>query len=196
MSQAVAWKQLMLRSVKKNSSLPSAKYIQVATVKNNGRPANRTVVFRGFLEDTTKLTFVTDSRSAKIDDIGHTPFSEICWYFPITREQFRLGGQLSVISKESGVEEELKLRQAAWARMSSGGQEQFLWPTPGKPRQGVRDLVQGPVPGDQDPPPETFCLVVMDVEEVDHLQLKGNRRHRYWKSTQIEGGWEEEETNP
>lgn len=37
--------------------MPYAKYFQIATVKPNGRPANRTVVFRGFLgKNHTRVT--------------------------------------------------------------------------------------------------------------------------------------------
>lgn len=70
-----------------------AKYVQLATVRLDGRPANRTVVFRcvckgrrgqqtwapvscitassclrGFLKEGQDLTFVTDARSHKAGD--------------------------------------------------------------------------------------------------------------------------------
>ena len=41
---------------------PRPPLLQVATVTPSGRPANRTVVFRGFLAGTDALTFVTDAR--------------------------------------------------------------------------------------------------------------------------------------
>lgn len=41
-----AWRGTLLSAMKKNASLPNAKYVQLATVRPNGRPANRTVVFR------------------------------------------------------------------------------------------------------------------------------------------------------
>jgi hypothetical protein len=40
------WKALLQKSLALNSSLPQAKYLQLATVRPDGRPANRTVVFR------------------------------------------------------------------------------------------------------------------------------------------------------
>jgi hypothetical protein len=113
----MAWRSTLLSSVKRNSSLPNAKYVQLvrtyaaaprpcgarkrrgvtrqpvlrhaqqATVRPNGRPANRSVVFRcvataaslrchawrcltrlahrGFLDETDSVTFVTDARSQK-----------------------------------------------------------------------------------------------------------------------------------
>jgi len=63
---ACPWRAVLLKSLKKNGSVPSAKYVQLATISPAGRPANRTVVFRGFLGDSEELTFVTDARSRKV----------------------------------------------------------------------------------------------------------------------------------
>eukprot|EP00958_Prasinococcus_capsulatus_P003930 scaffold362_cov304-Prasinococcus_capsulatus_cf.AAC.1 len=60
---------------------PTAKYLQLATVRPDGTPANRTVVFRGFyrrrnpenkgeLLPTSTLQFITDVRSEKIEQVG------------------------------------------------------------------------------------------------------------------------------
>ena len=56
------WKQLLQQTLRKNDRLRHSKYFQIATVRPDGRPANRTVVYRGFLWDTDALTFVTDRR--------------------------------------------------------------------------------------------------------------------------------------
>jgi hypothetical protein len=40
------WKTLLQKSLQQNSSLPYSKYMQLATVRPDGKPANRTVVFR------------------------------------------------------------------------------------------------------------------------------------------------------
>ena len=45
---------------------------------------------------------------------------------------------------------------------------------------------------------ENFCLVVMSVDEVDHLSLRSNRRYHHVKRA-AEGGedeWLTEEVNP
>jgi pyridoxamine 5'-phosphate oxidase len=56
------WRPLLAKSLEANSHLPYAKYFQIATIAQDGRPANRTVVFRGFLQDSDTLTAVTDVR--------------------------------------------------------------------------------------------------------------------------------------
>lgn len=43
---APQWREMLQRSLKKNKSLPYSRYVQLATVRPDGRPANRTVVFR------------------------------------------------------------------------------------------------------------------------------------------------------
>jgi hypothetical protein len=88
------WRSHLAAALHRNRSLRFARYLQLATVRVDGRPANRTVVFRGFLEETNCLKFVTDIRSQKVEEINLYPWGEICWYFPKTREQFRIAGKL------------------------------------------------------------------------------------------------------
>ncbi|MFM7406931.1 MAG: pyridoxamine 5'-phosphate oxidase family protein, partial [Cuspidothrix sp.] len=83
------WRSLISHALHRNRSLVYSRYVQLATVGENGLPANRTIVFRGFLEDTNQLKFITDIRSQKAEQISKQPAAEICWYFPNTREQFR-----------------------------------------------------------------------------------------------------------
>lgn len=86
---APAWREGVLRALARNRRLASARYCQLASVRGDGRPACRTVVFRGFLGDSDKLTFVTDGRSAKVGELAAQPACELCWYLPETRDQFR-----------------------------------------------------------------------------------------------------------
>ncbi len=41
-------------------------FFQLATVKPDGKPANRTVVYRGFDSESERILFTTDTRSANI----------------------------------------------------------------------------------------------------------------------------------
>jgi hypothetical protein len=52
------WREPLARALHRNRSLAYSRYLQLATVRNNGRPANRTVVFRGFLENTNQLKMI------------------------------------------------------------------------------------------------------------------------------------------
>ncbi|TPX32396.1 hypothetical protein SmJEL517_g04421 [Synchytrium microbalum] len=109
-------------SVSVRSTLDPKAWVHLATVKPNGRPASRMVVFRGFYQLTTAetqrtdasdieklsslLVFTTDSRSAKVVEISKMNEVEISWYsiahanmyFSETREQFRISGRIHLIT--------------------------------------------------------------------------------------------------
>ncbi|WIA08454.1 hypothetical protein OEZ86_011056 [Tetradesmus obliquus] len=168
---------MLQKSLALNSSLPQAKYLQLATVRPDGRPANRTVVFRGFLYDTDHLTIVTDRRSCKVSELAANPHVEVCWYFPSSREQYRLSGSMAIVSKDDSNQQLLQARQEAWARMSDAGRSQFVWPQPGQPRMPAdEDLFLQPAPDSAGSAAPDFCLGVVQVTEVDHVDLYTNQR--------------------
>ncbi len=86
------WRSPLARALHRNRSLPYARYLQLATVRANGRPANRTVVFRGFLDGSDQLKFVTDARSEKAEQVSQFSWGEACWYFPKPASNFGLQG--------------------------------------------------------------------------------------------------------
>ncbi|XP_021678852.1 pyridoxine/pyridoxamine 5'-phosphate oxidase 2 isoform X2 [Hevea brasiliensis] len=94
---ATPWKQLLLSALESNSHLKHSSFFQFATVGSDGRPSNRTVVFRGFAENSDKILINTDSRTRKIEELKQCPFAEICWYFTDSWEQFRINGRVNII---------------------------------------------------------------------------------------------------
>jgi PPOX class probable FMN-dependent enzyme len=155
-------------------------------------------VYRGFLDETNKLTFVTDRRSKKINELNHSPWVELCWYFPQTREQYRIAGKMDVIKVDEGNQDMLQAREKAWKRMSDGGRSQFAWPYPGLER-GDDDSLFSPGPfTEEEPPLSDFCLLVLDPIEVDHLSLKSNERYLYKPVDQSDGdtSWSQLRVNP
>lgn len=199
---APAWREGVARALKRNRGNAAARYCQLATVRGDGRPACRTVVFRGFLggpedtaEDASRLTFVTDARSEKVGELGQQPACELCWYLPGTREQFRITGRMEVIGARAAggeVAERARQRQDMWGRLSGKARQQFLWPHPGLPRGSDDSLFSPPEPEASSPAAEDFCLLVLTPDHVDHLSLKQNKR---WTHSRA-GGWEERYVNP
>uniref|UniRef100_A0A061QXV9 Pyridoxamine 5-phosphate oxidase n=3 Tax=Tetraselmis sp. GSL018 TaxID=582737 RepID=A0A061QXV9_9CHLO len=196
----VPWQQLVNSSLKANKRLPYAKYVQLATVREDGRPANRTVVFRGFLWNTEKLTFVTDRRSSKINDISSNRWCEIAWYFPDSREQYRIQGTMALVHADEEDEKLARARAAAWRNLSGAGRAQFSWPHPGLPRPEPEDKspYDVPCPSTDDPASSNFSLAVLDPSQVDYLHLKKNVRKLFRLSVDGAGArsWAEEELNP
>jgi PPOX class probable FMN-dependent enzyme len=147
-------------------------------MRPDGRPANRTIVFRDYLPDTNQLQFAVDRRSLKIEQIAHQPWGELCWYFSDTREQFRLLGQLTLV--QEGQDDPLldKARQVLWQKLSDAGRVQFSWPEPREPR-AENEAFHPPAPDPNMPLPQ-FCLLLLDPVEVDHLELRGDPQNRWW----------------
>lgn len=57
------WRVQLLESIAKNKNYDKIPYMQLATLREDGRPANRSVAFLGFHGDTACVLFQTDSRS-------------------------------------------------------------------------------------------------------------------------------------
>lgn len=189
------WRSPLARALHLNRSLVNARYVQLATVREDGRPANRTVVFRGFLDPTDQLKFITDDRSQKLEQIASQPWGEICWYFPKTREQFRLLGQLKAIQANHPDLDLVQARQRQWQDLSDAARLQFDWPEPRQSRSGA-DAFQ-PSPPDPTQPLANFCLLLLDPVQVDHLELRGEPQNRsLYQSSPGQKNWSIEVVNP
>lgn len=187
------WRSPLARALHRNRSLVYARYLQLATVRKNGRPANRTVVFRGFLANTDQLKFVIDARSQKVEQIQQQPWAEACWYFPQTREQFRLSGCLTLITVDHPDTDLQQARQSSWQELSDAARLQFTWSHPGQPRDDA---------GFELPPPSAivplphFCLLLLEPTQVDHLELRGEPQNRLIYSRNSDDAWSIQAVNP
>ncbi|MEI6429792.1 MAG: Npun_F5749 family FMN-dependent PPOX-type flavoprotein, partial [Pseudanabaena sp. ELA607] len=192
---------------------PKACYLQLATVDQKQRPTNRTLVFRGFWAETNWLKFITDTRSQKYTHLQQQPWAEACWYFPKTREQFRIAGQLHPIiaphpeyshppnqgdSPTIGARNLARVQQ--WRELSDAARLQFAWPAPKDLRDS--DLAQDQAlfhpesPDTQNPPPH-FCLLLLEPHQVDYLKLRGEPQNRYLYSRLLDQeSWQFQEVNP
>jgi len=188
------WRSPLARALDNNSNLAYASYLQLATVRADGRPANRTVVFRGFLEDSNQLQFVTDSRSEKAEQIQHQPWGEACWYFPQTREQFRIFGQLTLVQSQDSETALQQARQTTWQQLSDASRLQFAWPHPGENRADVAAF--SPPPPDPDLPLANFCLLLIEPVQVDHLELRGDPQNRWLYRRESDQAWSIQAINP
>ncbi len=175
------WRSPLAKAIHRNRAQPFSRYFQLATVRPDGTPANRTVVFRGFCTGSNQLMVIGDRRSEKIEQIAKNPAAEACWYFAKTREQFRLCGQLAVVTADTAPASFADARQRLWQQISDTARLQFAWPCPKAPRADSPDF--SPPPPDKQTPPPQFCLLLLAVSSVDHLELRGEpqNRHLYTK---------------
>ncbi|MEM7717524.1 MAG: Npun_F5749 family FMN-dependent PPOX-type flavoprotein [Cyanobacteria bacterium P01_A01_bin.68] len=188
------WRSFLANALKKNRSQPHSRYFQLATVRSDGTPANRTVVFRGFLENTNKLKIITDSRSDKIIEIQNQSRGEICWYFTNSREQFRIAGNMIIIDANHQDSELLKARESTWQDLSDNARVQFAWPHPGESRENQEAF--SPQQLDANKPLDNFCLLLFEPVKVDHLRLRGEPQNRTIYKRDEMGVWDITEVNP
>jgi len=198
--QLAPWRPSLSRALHRNRSQPFCRFIQLATVRSDGLPANRTIVFRGFVDTLpgqgNLLSFISDRRSEKIAQIQQQPNVEACWYFTKTREQFRLSGQMTVITADTSDQELTRTRTQTWQKISDKARQQFAWPHPKQPRLEETDF-DPPWPDEKQPLPD-FCLLLLSPHTVDYLTLRGEPQDRviYTKSTNRNGNWSECTVNP
>lgn len=193
MCETIWWPSLVL-ALHQNRHAPYSRFVQMATVRADGRPANRTIVFRGFLNDTPRLTFVTDGRSTKAAELERSLWSELCWYFPVTHEQFRISGPTLLVRHDTLDPVLRDARRDSWRELAEVTRVSFTWPLPGAARDG-----RVPFPFAH-PDPETplshFCLLILDPHEVDLLEINGNPQNRWIYRRTEEGRWNGAEVNP
>lgn len=188
------WRSPLARALHRNRSEPHSRYFQLATLRPDGSPANRTIVFRGFLNDTNQLMAITDGRSDKIAQIIHQPWAEACWYFTKTREQFRLFGRLQIADADHREHTLKTTRQNIWQQLSDKARAQFYWPTPGETRTNGQGFASHTV--DPTHPPTYFCLLLLEPTQVDHLELRGNPQNRYRYQMTEDNRWQKIPVNP
>lgn len=184
------WRPLLEEALRLHAHQPPSRYAQLASVRQDGRPANRTVNFRFFLDPGDRLVFTTDLRSAKITQLKAQPWAELCWYFEETREQFRLSGRVEIVGESQDPELDFA-RLRTWRERSEASRQSVTWPRPGDPRSGG-DEFQRPAPVD---PPPHFALLILVPEEVDHLELRPHP-HRRTRFVREGDAWKAVEVNP
>ncbi|EFJ30696.1 hypothetical protein SELMODRAFT_270695 [Selaginella moellendorffii] len=185
------WRQLLESALESHSRLRHSRFCQLATVRANGTPANRTVVFRGFADGTDDLLFTTDSRSNKVQEAQHCPVAEVCYYFTDSWEQFRIHGDIEVISHTEDDPLKKEIREKSWFSSSLQTRKQFTWPHPGQPKESHPEEVR--LESTQ-PPVDTFCVVTLHPVEVDYLHLKQHKRIVFRSSSG--GDWTSQAVNP
>lgn len=182
------WVAALTKALKSNKKEAFSRYFQLATVNAERLPKVRTVVFRGMNNDGCSPLVISDARSAKTQQITQCSSVELCWYFPLSREQFRIMGYATIYSANSTVDEHSMCRARVWQQLSPQAKAQFFWPAPGSDREDA--LSDECV----DVMPDTFQVISIRPNDVDHLILTNPQRRRV--SRFVEGQWHAKAVNP
>lgn len=190
------WQQDLLQALALNQAKPESKYVQLATVNTLGLPEVRTVVFRGFIENTCKIVIHTDQRSGKVEHLQAQTDVEICWYFAESREQFRIAAKAELVDQDNA--DQRNLRSEHWSQLSDAAKSSYFWPQPGQvlglnqpefePQVNVAPVTLSHIS-------EHFSLVILHPYKVDHLQLTSPYHQR--KIFELHGDdWRHRQINP
>lgn len=185
------WQLLVSAALASSDGDPTVRFSQLATVDRAGNPYNRTVVIRAFRSETDELHVVTDARSQKIEHLRERPRAALCWYLTASRQQFRFRGSVTLVdaAADGGAQD---LRRSTWSALSTRTQAQFLWPAPGTPKTaGTLDH-----PSPPDAPLETFVLLRIHPDVVDHLVLTSTPHRRTFYRLDDTGHWHGHPVNP
>ena len=148
----------------------------LATVDKSGAPRARSIICRRVADDGS-LFITTDSRSEKSEQLKATPQTEIVFWLPGLREQFRVLGAARTIGVAPS---DAPLRQELWRGLSDATRATFHWPSPGAkkidPDSSFADAI-----GADAPIPANFDVIVIRPKRVEHLQLwtQPHRRRRW-----------------
>ena len=175
------WRQELKSAKKKEGKSPLARWIQLSTVSNNNEPRIRTVVFRGWKQESSMLIF-TDSRSDKIKHLKKNSNAEVLWLFLRSKSQFRFKGKIK----------ELRVNTKYWDSLSDRSKSTWFWQHPGKkihnniqPSQIIHTNLKKP---------ENFVVLEFEIYSVDLLKLTTPIHKRYiWNKG---NNWEKIEINP
>jgi pyridoxamine 5'-phosphate oxidase len=159
----------------------------LATIGTDGEPRARTLICRE-IDAAGFQFFVSDRRSTKNFEIRLRIESEVVYWLPGRRRQFRLRGDCVVVGTRGIVADVLRL----WAGLSDETRAMFFWPPPGEPFDPRADFPQQ-VPATV-PPPETFEVIAFAPEVVERLDLNPHPHdRRRWR---LDNQWQEERLNP
>lgn len=174
------WRERIDTSIAKSRKVKGGNYVQIATVDSNGEPKCRTVVFRGFSElsySPNAMKMITDIRSEKVEHIRRSPRCELVWWFSQSSEQYRISGNLQLITADESSQELINARKQQWNNLSDAGREQFFWLQPGEKYDGIPSVPRGgrnEEDGKILPPPDTFLLMLLHPDTVKYLRLSDN----------------------
>lgn len=171
----------------------------------------RTVVFRGWMQNPIRddddvsdpgncidtdvhLKFITDLRSQKM---LQGKVAEACWYFTESREQFRLHGEVVMVTHENTDSALIRQRSGLWKSISDSARAAYKWPAPGSDRSEDADDDQDyRCTADIGTVSDNFVMMLLRPTSIDHLRLKGFPQKRTKWSIKEDHSWESWNVNP
>jgi len=98
-----SWIRSLIKSNSNNEQLEFWRFVNIAYIcSKSGMPESEMIKFKNIVTDnnTSYLVFVQDNRTKLYQDLEKNPKAELCWFFPLTREKYRIKSKIIRISKK------------------------------------------------------------------------------------------------
>ena len=158
----------------------------IATLREDGSPALRTVVLRAVDPDCRTIRFHTDRRATKAREIARHPVVEAHVYDPERKVQLRLRGRAEVHRTDATA-------AAAWQGTRAFSRACYRSEIePGREIDDPTEVLARTDPGDPDLGRENFAAVTVKIDTLEWLYLaaRGHRRARFhWRGEQVSAVW-------
>lgn len=135
--------------------------MQLATIGLDGGPKARTIVLRTAEPSPGLLSFITDTRSAKVREIAANPRVSLCGYDQM-HLQVRIEGRAGIVTDEAE-------RRRVWASLRRHTRRLY---------DALPQETMAMAPADADAPSAFFCLVTVLAESIDWLDLSAEPHRR------------------
>ena len=191
------WRKKLEQSLKTHQHQVQSRYIQLATCCSKGQARVRTVVYRGFIENSNLLSIHTDLRSDKCTQLSDNPRCEINWYFTESREQYRITGKASLIT-ENSTDYQVQ-RRWHWQQLSAVAKADYNKAVPGIPLPEMTADANHPAALSKyqmTEPHNNFVLLIVRPESVDHVMLLPSPHQRVMHELDSQGRWHETAITP
>jgi len=164
--EATAWAALEAATADPQAGF---RYLTLSTVDSTLRPQARTVVLRQCADSRRILTFHTDVRSPKWQEMAANPQVTVLGYCHQRRLQLRMAGQAECCAPGSDI------AQAAWRTLPPHTRQTYTGGAPGEAR-AMAD--EAPEPATAEAGESRFGVVIVRVSGLDAYQLQRNDNQR------------------
>ena len=188
------WRASLVLALYRNRHVAQARYLQLATVRADGRPANRTVVFRGFLGDSERITAGYGRPQRQGPGAGRGPLGGGVLVFPDDPRAIPAGRPRGRGARGLGGRGAPAGPARRLARAVRRHPPELHLAGARQPRDPGVPFVETPT--DPQSPSSTFGLIVLDPVVVDHLELDGSPQNRWAYRRDPGGQWAAHEINP
>ncbi|WP_337013698.1 pyridoxamine 5'-phosphate oxidase family protein [Pantoea sp. AS142] len=174
--EAAAWTALEEAATDPQSDL---RYLALCTVDGAQRPQARTVVLRRCEDAGRMLTFHTDVRSPKWQEMAVNPQVTVLGYDPQRRLQLRLAGRVKCYAAGSDI------AWAAWRELPQHTRQTYVGGPPGEARATANETAGA---ASAEAGESRFGVVILQVTVLDAYQLQRGENERALFRYSVNGG--------